>query len=64
MKDQIETRASDDNVRGPHCRKRTDDSAVSKLLAAYEAPPLDPAVREELTSFVAKRKEQLPDSMS
>ncbi|MEM0989619.1 MAG: trimethylamine methyltransferase family protein [Pseudomonadota bacterium] len=32
------------------------------MLAAYEAPPLDPAIDEELTAFVAKRKEQLPDA--
>ncbi len=30
-----------------------------QLLAAYEQPPLDPAVAEELDSFVAKRKEAL-----
>jgi trimethylamine--corrinoid protein Co-methyltransferase len=28
------------------------------LLNAYEAPPLDPAVREELDAFVARRKEE------
>jgi trimethylamine--corrinoid protein Co-methyltransferase len=27
-----------------------------KLLAAYEPPPLDPAVSEELDAFVARRK--------
>jgi trimethylamine--corrinoid protein Co-methyltransferase len=29
-----------------------------KALEAYEAPPLDPAIDEELTAFVAKRKEE------
>jgi trimethylamine:corrinoid methyltransferase-like protein len=29
------------------------------LLADYERPPLDSAVDEELTEFVAKRKERL-----
>ncbi len=28
------------------------------LLEAYEAPPLDPAVRDELAAFVARRKEE------
>ena len=28
-----------------------------QLLASYEAPPMDPAIREELTAFIAKRKE-------
>jgi trimethylamine--corrinoid protein Co-methyltransferase len=28
------------------------------LLAAYEVPPMDPAVAEELTAFVARRKEE------
>ena len=29
---------------------------VTQLLAAYEAPPLDPAVEQELTEFMTKRK--------
>jgi len=29
-----------------------------ELLAAYEAPPMDPAIREELDAFVAKRVEE------
>jgi len=37
---------------------------VSRLLAAYQAPQLDPAIHDELRAFVAKRKEALPDSMS
>jgi trimethylamine--corrinoid protein Co-methyltransferase len=28
------------------------------LLAEYEAPPMDPAVAEELAAFVARRKEE------
>ena len=27
-------------------------------LAAYEEPPMDPAIREELAAFVARRKEE------
>ncbi|MBC6404226.1 MAG: trimethylamine methyltransferase family protein [Rhodospirillales bacterium] len=34
----------------------------NELLAAYKPPTLDPATREELAAFVAKRKEQLPDA--
>jgi trimethylamine--corrinoid protein Co-methyltransferase len=29
-----------------------------QLLAAYEPPPLDPAIREELDAFVARRVEE------
>jgi len=29
-----------------------------QLLAAYEAPPMDPAIREELDAFVARRTEE------
>ena len=29
-----------------------------KMLADYQAPPLDPAIDEELQTFVAKRKEE------
>jgi trimethylamine--corrinoid protein Co-methyltransferase len=29
-----------------------------QLLAEYEPPPMDPAVREELAAFVARRKEE------
>jgi trimethylamine---corrinoid protein Co-methyltransferase len=35
-----------------------------KLLREYEAPPLDPGIDEALQSFMAKRKEVLPDSVS
>jgi trimethylamine--corrinoid protein Co-methyltransferase len=33
------------------------------LLAGYEPPPLDPAVAEALTDFVARRERELPDSV-
>ena len=29
-----------------------------ELLAEYEAPPMDPAIREELTAFIARRKRE------
>jgi trimethylamine---corrinoid protein Co-methyltransferase len=35
-----------------------------KLLREYEAPPLDPGIDEALLSFMAKRKEVLPDNVS
>jgi trimethylamine--corrinoid protein Co-methyltransferase len=34
---------------------------VEKTLAAYEAPPLDAAVDEELRSFIAQRKAGMTD---
>lgn len=34
----------------------------TQMLADYKEPPMDPAVREELLAFVAKRKEELPDA--
>ena len=30
-----------------------------RVLAEFEPPPVDPAVREELEAYVAKRKEEL-----
>jgi trimethylamine--corrinoid protein Co-methyltransferase len=35
-----------------------------KLLREYEAPALDSAIDQALQSFMAKRKEVLPDSVS
>jgi trimethylamine---corrinoid protein Co-methyltransferase len=35
-----------------------------KQLKEYEAPPLDPAIDEALTAFMAKRKEVLPDGVA
>jgi trimethylamine--corrinoid protein Co-methyltransferase len=32
-----------------------------KALAEYQEPPMDPAIREELDAYVAKRKEQIGD---
>ena len=34
----------------------------NQMLNTYEAPPLDPAKREELKAYVARRKEELPDA--
>ena len=33
---------------------------VEKMLAEYQAPPIDSALKEELEAYVAKRKEELP----
>ncbi|MCJ8334005.1 MAG: trimethylamine methyltransferase family protein [Epibacterium sp.] len=35
---------------------------VETLLAAYQKPAMDPAIREALSAYVAKRKESMPDS--
>ena len=32
------------------------------MLAAYEAPALDPAIDEALMAYIAQRKSALPDS--
>jgi len=31
------------------------------MLNEYEAPPLDPAIDEELTSFIERRKSEFDD---
>lgn len=35
-----------------------------KMLEEYEAPPLDPALDEELAAFIEKRKAELPDTLT
>ncbi|WP_339642484.1 trimethylamine methyltransferase family protein [Jannaschia helgolandensis] len=37
-------------------------SRVEKLLATYEQPALDPAIREALISYVAEKKSGMPDA--
>ena len=34
----------------------------NQMLGEYEAPALDPAKREELEAYVARRKQELPDA--
>jgi len=34
----------------------------TRMLAEYQAPPIDPGVDEELTTFIAKRKASMPDA--
>ena len=43
-----------------HVEERAADK-VAELLAAYEPPPIDPAVDEALRDFVARRKADMPD---
>jgi trimethylamine--corrinoid protein Co-methyltransferase len=38
------------------------EARVRRLLGEYEAPPLDPGVREALEAFVAERKASQPDA--
>ena len=33
-----------------------------RMLAEYEAPPLDPAIDEALLDFIQRRKASMPDS--
>ncbi len=40
------------------------NSRWKQLLAEYEPPPTDDAVRDEITEFVARRKSEMPDRMS
>ncbi len=53
--EQWEERGSKDSARRAYER-------WNQLLADYEPPPLDPAKREELEAFVARRKAELPDA--
>jgi trimethylamine--corrinoid protein Co-methyltransferase len=34
----------------------------NRMLREYEAPAIDPATREELQAYVARRKQELPDA--
>ena len=54
--EQWESEGSLDHAQ--RCNKR-----YKKLLAEYEAPPLDPAIDEALLDFIKKRKDSMPDSM-
>ena len=40
------------------------NARVRKLLGQYEAPAMDPAVREAIEAFVARRKAEMPDAYS
>lgn len=42
-------------------RKRAHEK-WKNMLDQYEMPPMDPATKEALDAYVAKRKEELPDA--
>src|SRR5690606_41776599 len=44
-------------------RKRANEMA-RRWLDSYEAPPLDPGIKEGLNDFVARRKESMPDAFT
>jgi len=46
---------------GQDMRKRAFDK-WNRMLANYETPPIDPATREALDDYVARRKEEIPDA--
>ncbi|GAB5468200.1 MAG: trimethylamine methyltransferase family protein [Rhodospirillales bacterium] len=48
--------------RGSKDSKRRAYERWNALLADYQPPPLDPAKREALEAFVARRKEELPEA--
>lgn len=48
--------------KGSQDMRRRAYNKWNDMLANYEEPPMDPATKEELTAYVAKRKEELPDA--
>lgn len=48
--------------RGAKDMERRAYERWNRLLAEYEAPPIDPAVDEELRDYVSRRKSELPDA--
>ena len=41
-------------------RTRRVNAIWKKMLAYYEAPPIDPAIDEALSEFIAKKKASMP----
>ena len=39
------------------------NTLYKKMLAEYEAPPLDPAIDEALTAFIRQKKDSMPDAL-
>ena len=39
------------------------NALYKKMLAEYEAPPLDPAIDESLTAFITQKKDSMPDAL-
>ncbi len=54
--EQWESEGSKDHAQ--RCNAR-----YKKLLAEYEAPPIDPAIDEALLDYIKRRKDSMPDSM-
>ncbi len=54
--EQWESEGSKDHAQ--RCNAR-----FKKLLAEYEAPPIDPAIDEALLDYIRQRKDSMPDSM-
>lgn len=48
--------------KGSQDMRRRAYNKWNHMLENYEEPPMDPATREELTAYVAKRKQELPDA--
>ena len=42
---------------------RRANALYKKMLAEYQAPPLDPAIDEALTAFIANKKNSMPDAL-
>jgi trimethylamine--corrinoid protein Co-methyltransferase len=47
---------------GSHDMRKRAHTRWTQMLTEYEAPPMNEDTREELTAYVAKRKEELPDA--
>jgi trimethylamine--corrinoid protein Co-methyltransferase len=43
---------------------RRANGLYKKMLADYEAPPLDPAIDESLRDFIAQKKASMPDAFA
>jgi len=50
-------------AEGEQTAEQRANTLWKELLAAYEPPPLDPAIDEALQAFMARRKEVLPDGI-
>jgi trimethylamine--corrinoid protein Co-methyltransferase len=50
-------------AQGSHDTAARANAIWKQMLAEYEAPPIDPAVDEELQAFIQSRKSQMPDEI-
>ena len=51
-----------DAVAGAADMRKRAHNRWNEMLRDYQAPPLDPGVREELDAYVARRKQEIPDA--